>query len=78
VAEKWHLTGLQFAPRDETVKLKRAIVNPADQYKEKGESLHKYGQYIMSCLPKYVQQYVALHLRNTRRLTLLKILCMEG
>lgn len=50
------LTRLQFAPRDEAVKLKRAIVNPADQYKEKGESLHKYGQYIMSCLPKYVQQ----------------------
>jgi NADH dehydrogenase (ubiquinone) Fe-S protein 3 len=47
---------MRFAPRDEAVKLKRAIVNPADQYKEKGESLHKYGQYIMSCLPKYVQQ----------------------
>jgi NADH dehydrogenase (ubiquinone) Fe-S protein 3 len=54
--EIWLLTRLQFAPRDEAVKLKRAIVNPADQYKEKGEALHKYGQYIMSCLPKYVQQ----------------------
>jgi NADH dehydrogenase (ubiquinone) Fe-S protein 3 len=48
---------MRFAPRDEAVKLKRAIVNPADQYKEKGEALHKYGQYIMSCLPKYVQQF---------------------
>jgi hypothetical protein len=40
-------------------KLTAAIVNPADKYKEKGEALHKYGQYLMSCLPKYVQQCVA-------------------
>jgi NADH dehydrogenase (ubiquinone) Fe-S protein 3 len=40
-------------------KLKAAIVNPADKYKEKGEALHKYGQYLMSCLPKYVQQCVS-------------------
>jgi hypothetical protein len=52
------LTHVQFAPRDETIKLKRAIINPADAYKDKAESLHKYGQYLMSCLPKYVQQCV--------------------
>jgi len=33
------------------------IVNPADKYQEKAEGLHKYGQYILSCLPKYVQQF---------------------
>jgi NADH dehydrogenase (ubiquinone) Fe-S protein 3 len=38
-------------------KLKAAIVNPADRYKEKGEALHKYGNYLMSCLPKYIQQF---------------------
>jgi NADH dehydrogenase (ubiquinone) Fe-S protein 3 len=52
------LTLYQYAPRDAQGKLKAAIVNPADKYKEKGEALHKYGQYLMSCLPKYIQQYV--------------------
>ncbi|KIW04241.1 NADH-ubiquinone oxidoreductase 30.4 kDa subunit, mitochondrial [Verruconis gallopava] len=33
------------------------IVNPADKFKEKSEALHKYGQYLMSCLPKYIQQF---------------------
>ena len=54
---------MQFAPRDESGKLKAPIVNPADHFKEKGEALHKYGQYIMSCLPKFVQQYVTEFLR---------------
>lgn len=33
-------------------------MNPVDALKTKGESLHKYGNYLMSCLPKYIQQYV--------------------
>ena len=37
--------------------LRAPIVNPADKYLEKADSLHTYGQYIMSCLPKYVQQF---------------------
>lgn len=37
--------------------LHRPVVNPADQYKDKADGLHTYGQYIMSCLPKYVQQF---------------------
>ncbi|OCK98358.1 or F420H2 dehydrogenase, partial [Cenococcum geophilum 1.58] len=49
---------LRFAPRDPTPsKLKAPIVNPADRYEEKGQALHKYGQYLMSCLPKYIQQF---------------------
>jgi NADH dehydrogenase (ubiquinone) Fe-S protein 3 len=36
--------------------LRRPVVNPADKYVEKTAQLHSYGQYIMSCLPKYVQQ----------------------
>jgi hypothetical protein len=51
------LTLRQYAPRDPPAKLKVPIVNPADKYHEKAEALHKYGQYLMSCLPKYVQQY---------------------
>ena len=37
--------------------LRAPVVNPADKYLEKADSLHTYGQYIMSCLPKYVQQF---------------------
>ncbi|KAH7135907.1 NADH dehydrogenase iron-sulfur protein 3 mitochondrial precursor [Dendryphion nanum] len=48
---------MRFAPRDPPGKLTAPIVNPADKYQEKGEALHKYGQYLMSCLPKYIQQF---------------------
>ena len=51
---------MQYAPRDAPGKLRAPIVNPADKYQEKGEALHKYGQYLMSCLPKYIQQYERL------------------
>lgn len=37
--------------------LRVPVVNPADKYQDKAESLHKYGQYVMSCMPKYVQQF---------------------
>lgn len=37
--------------------LRAPVVNPADKYLDKAESLHSYGQYVMSCLPKYVQQF---------------------
>ena len=38
-------------------KLNAPIVNPADKYQEKAPSLHNYGQFLMSCLPKYIQQF---------------------
>ncbi|EAU33174.1 NADH-ubiquinone oxidoreductase 30.4 kDa subunit, mitochondrial precursor [Aspergillus terreus NIH2624] len=37
--------------------LRAPVVNPADKYQDKADSLHKYGQYIMACLPKHVQQF---------------------
>ncbi|OCK79993.1 NADH dehydrogenase iron-sulfur protein 3 mitochondrial precursor [Lepidopterella palustris CBS 459.81] len=51
------IPNMRFAPRDPPSKLNVPIVNPADKYQEKGEALHKYGQYLMSCLPKYIQQF---------------------
>lgn len=33
------------------------VVNPTDKYAEKAASLHTYGQYLISCLPKYIQQF---------------------
>ncbi|KAL9087577.1 MAG: hypothetical protein Q9159_003527 [Coniocarpon cinnabarinum] len=37
--------------------LKAPIVNPNDKYSPKADSLHTYGQYLLSCLPKYIQQF---------------------
>ncbi|KAI1973182.1 putative NADH-ubiquinone oxidoreductase 30.4 kDa subunit, mitochondrial [Ophidiomyces ophidiicola] len=47
-------------PRDEQrpviETLHRPVVNPVDKYAEKSKELHTYGEYLMSCLPKYIQQ----------------------
>lgn len=45
------------APRDHIGTLKAPVVNPADKYDAKADNLHKYGSWIMGCLPKYVQQF---------------------
>ena len=49
----WILTTIPYVDVGE---LRRPVVNPADKHQQQAESLHKYGQYIMSCLPKYIQQ----------------------
>ncbi|KAI5807958.1 NADH-ubiquinone oxidoreductase subunit [Peziza echinospora] len=38
-------------------KLHAPIVNPADKYLTQSEGLHSYGRYLVSCLPKYIQQF---------------------
>ncbi|KAF2261941.1 hypothetical protein CC78DRAFT_561494 [Lojkania enalia] len=55
--EDSEMPNMRFAPRGPSGKLKAPIINPADKYQEKGETLHKYGQYLMSCMPKYIQQF---------------------
>lgn len=37
--------------------LKAPIINESEKYADRQVPLHKYGQYVMSCLPKYVQQF---------------------
>jgi NADH dehydrogenase (ubiquinone) Fe-S protein 3 len=32
-------------------------VNPADKYAAKADDMHKYGSWLMGCLPKYIQQF---------------------
>jgi NADH dehydrogenase (ubiquinone) Fe-S protein 3 len=32
-------------------------INPADKYAAKAEDMHRYGSWIMGCLPKYIQQF---------------------
>ena len=45
------------APRKSIGPLKAPLVNPADKYQSKADNLHKYGSWLMSCLPKYIQQF---------------------
>ncbi|KAJ2898579.1 putative nadh-ubiquinone oxidoreductase-like protein [Zalerion maritima] len=44
------------APREPAGSLKAPLVNPADKYKAKADDLHRYGSWLMGCLPKYIQQ----------------------
>lgn len=50
-------TNPRQAPRDHIGQLKAPLVNPADKYQSKADDMHKYGAWIMGCLPKYVQQF---------------------
>lgn len=33
------------------------IINPADKYATKADDMHRYGSWLMGCLPKYIQQF---------------------
>lgn len=48
---------MRHAPRNPIGTLKAPVVNPADQYASKADALHRYGTWVMGCLPKYVQQF---------------------
>lgn len=37
--------------------LHAAPVNPADKYAAKAGDMHRYGSWLMGCLPKYIQQF---------------------
>lgn len=51
------LVDLKTLPRVDPGVLKADIVNPADKYLEHVEDLHKYGRYIITALPKFVQKF---------------------
>ncbi|KAF2482394.1 NADH-ubiquinone oxidoreductase 30.4 kDa subunit mitochondrial precursor [Neohortaea acidophila] len=51
------IPNMRHAQRETIGKLEAPIVNPNDRHQEKAESLHQYGQYLLSCLPKYIQQF---------------------
>jgi NADH dehydrogenase (ubiquinone) Fe-S protein 3 len=48
---------LKTLPRKEYGELHAPIVNPADQYKETSEQLHKFGQHLITSLPKFIQKF---------------------
>ncbi|KAK4032163.1 NADH-ubiquinone oxidoreductase [Parachaetomium inaequale] len=45
------------APRGQVGTLQAPLVNPADKYQSKADNMHKYGSWLMGCLPKYIQQF---------------------
>lgn len=51
------LPNLRDLPRAEVGELHRPVTNPTDRYKDQIEELHKFGKYIMGCMPKYVEQF---------------------
>ncbi|KAL8969476.1 MAG: hypothetical protein Q9183_001976 [Haloplaca sp. 2 TL-2023] len=57
VASEDELPNLRHAPRPPGGKLHAPVVNPTDKYAEKSPSLHRYGQYLLSALPKHIQQF---------------------
>ena len=56
VAMPKDVQNMRDAPREPQGPLKAPLVNPADKYASKSEDLHRYGTWVMGCLPKYVQQ----------------------
>lgn len=48
---------MRKAPRDHIGTLRVPIVNPADKYQSKSDNMHRYGAWLMGCLPKYIQQF---------------------
>lgn len=56
-AEEEELIDLKSLPRKQVLEIHVPLVNPADKYKEQVEELHKFGRYIMACMPKYIQQF---------------------
>jgi NADH dehydrogenase (ubiquinone) Fe-S protein 3 len=37
--------------------LRAPLINPADKYAGKADDMHRYGSWLMACLPKYIQQF---------------------
>ncbi|MCJ1364981.1 NADH-ubiquinone oxidoreductase 30.4 kDa subunit, mitochondrial [Acarospora aff. strigata] len=48
---------MRHAQRPPVGEIRAPLINPADKYEEKAAGLHTYGQYLLSCLPKYIQQF---------------------
>ena len=51
------IKNMRLAPRDHPKELNVPVVNPADKYATKADDLHRYGSWLMGCLPKYIQQF---------------------
>lgn len=52
------LVDLKTLPRRKPEPVHVALVNPTAKYEETIEELHKFGTYLMACMPKYIQQFL--------------------
>ncbi|KIH92574.1 NADH dehydrogenase (ubiquinone) Fe-S protein 3 [Sporothrix brasiliensis 5110] len=50
-------SNMRQAPRPAVGTLEAPLTNPADKYDAMADNMHKYGAWLMSSLPKYVQQF---------------------
>jgi len=48
---------MRHAQREPDRELRGPPINPADKYAAKADDLHRYGSWLMGCLPKYIQQF---------------------
>jgi NADH dehydrogenase (ubiquinone) Fe-S protein 3 len=48
---------MRHAQREAEGTLRAPLINPADKYAAKADDLHRYGSWLMGCLPKYIQQF---------------------
>ena len=48
---------MRLAAREPVGPLTAPVVNPTDKYQSKADDLHRYGTWVMGCIPKYVQQF---------------------
>ena len=51
------LPNLYELPRRQPKELHVPLVNPTEKYRETIDELHKYGKYLMACMPKYILQF---------------------
>ncbi|GAB7355193.1 hypothetical protein MBLNU459_g5750t1 [Dothideomycetes sp. NU459] len=57
VSDTSGLPNMRHAQRGPQGRLHAPIVNPADKFQDKAEAMHQYGQYLLSALPKWIQQF---------------------
>ncbi|CAK7272432.1 Putative NADH-ubiquinone oxidoreductase 30.4 kDa subunit, mitochondrial [Sporothrix epigloea] len=50
-------TNMRQAPRPALGTLEAPLINPAEKYEAMSDNMHKYGAWMMSTLPKYIQQF---------------------
>jgi NADH dehydrogenase (ubiquinone) Fe-S protein 3 len=75
------LPNLRHAQRGPQGKLAHApVINNADRTANRATAQHQYGQYLLSCMPKYVQQYASARPQYScyMRLHTSQVLCLEG
>ncbi|CAK9437960.1 uncharacterized protein LODBEIA_P23380 [Lodderomyces beijingensis] len=57
IAQEEDVVDLGKLPRKEEPWIYAPLINPTEKYKEQIEELHKFGTYIMACMPKFIQQF---------------------